>query len=313
MARLICRMLRENAGRLPGDPVAGRTGRFAPPAPKLPTEEDALRGLRALPPFSAAAVHLFKLVAQEDIPFRTLADALRSDAPLSAATLRIANSALFGSRIPVIGVLHAIAMLGLNRVRSMVTTAALTDFANAGRGTPAVVRCWRHNLACALICEEIARKTKLERDFAYTAGLLHDIGRLAMMRAWLARYSALLDSANPDPGELLDLESREFGIRHTRAGSILITEWKLPVIFAEIASHHHDPPVPEQADVAALVGFACSLANSVGFGVTPPPAAGTAVPECIHHSVFTEIVADTLDDLAMRLAERVNELECCLT
>jgi hypothetical protein len=152
----------------------------------------------------------------------------------------------------------------------------------------------------------------LERDFAYTAGLLHDIGRLAMMRAWLPRYAALLDSATQDPSALLDLESRESGVCHTSAGSTLIREWKLPDVFAEIALHHHDPQVQGQTDVAELAAFACSLANSVGFGVTPPPAARTAVSECIQHSVFTEIVAGTLDDLGMRLAERVNELECCL-
>jgi putative nucleotidyltransferase with HDIG domain len=265
-----------------------------------------------LPPFSAVAVHLLKLVAQEGIPFRTLADTLRSDAPLSAATLRIANSALFGPRLPVTGVLHAIAMLGLDRVRSMITTAALKNFSYTGRGTAAVVRCWRHNLACALICEEIARKARLERDFAYTAGLLHDIGRLAMMRAWMPRYSALLDSATPDASVLLDLEFREFAIRHTRAGSMLLKEWKLPEVFAEIASHHHDPLAQDRTDVAALVGFGCSLASAVGFGVTPPPAAGQAGAECAQHPVFIEIVSGTLDDLGIRLAERVNELECCL-
>jgi putative nucleotidyltransferase with HDIG domain len=305
-------MLTENPRRLPNDPVAGRAGRFAPPAAKFPTEEDALRALRALPPFSAVAVHLLKLVAQEGIPFRTLADTLRSDAPLSAATLRIANSALFGPRLPVTGVLHAIAMLGLDRVRSMVTTAALKSFTSAGRGTAAVVRCWRHNLACALICEEIARKARLERDFAYTAGILHDIGRLAMMRAWMPRYSALLDSANADTSAQLDLEFREFGIRHTRAGSMLLREWKLPVVFAEIANHHHDPLVQEQADVASLVAFACSLATAVGFGVSPAHAAGGAGTESIRHPVFTDIVAGMMDDLGIRLAERVNELECCL-
>ena len=265
-----------------------------------------------MPQFSAVAVHLLKLVAQDGIRFRALADTLRADAPLTAATLRIANSALFGPRLPVTGVLHAIAMLGVDRVRSLVTTAAVKGFTGAGRGTPAVVRSWRHSLACALICEEIAGKTNMERDSAYTAGILHDIGRLAMLRAWLPRYAALLDSATQDPGALLDLEFREFGICHTRAGSMLIGEWKLPDVFAKIAKHHHDPQVPDQTDVAALAAFACSLANSVGFGVTPPPAAGTAVSECLRHSVFTEILAGTSGDLGMRLAERVNELECCL-
>lgn len=215
-------------------------------------------------------------------------------------------------RYPVTGVLHATVMLGIERVRSMVTTAALNDFVGAARGTPAVLRCWRHNLACALICEDIARKASLEHDFAYTAGLLHDVGRLAMIRAWLPRYAALLDSAKSDPGALLELEAREFGIRHTRAGFLLVKEWKLPAVFAEIVDRHHSPQPPEQADVAALVRFACSLADSLGFGVTPPPAAEEAGPECIPHPVFTEIVTGRLGDLGAQLAERISELESCL-
>ena len=73
-----------------------------------------------MPPFSAVAAHLLKLVAQEGIEFRKVADTIRADAPLSADVLRIANSALFGPRYPVTGVLHAAVMLGIERVRSMV-------------------------------------------------------------------------------------------------------------------------------------------------------------------------------------------------
>jgi putative nucleotidyltransferase with HDIG domain len=271
-----------------------------------------LRALRALPPFSAVAAYVLKLVARDGVEFRKVAETIKTDAPLSADTLRIANSALFGPRFPVTGVLHATVMLGIERVRSVVTTAALKGFVGAARSAPAVVRCWRHNLACALICEEVARKASLDRDFAYTAGLLHDLGRLAMIRTWLPRYAPLLDSAKPDPLALLDMESREFGIRHTRAGFMLIREWKLPAEFAEIADRHHAAQPQEQTDIAALVRFACSLADSVGFGVTHPPADGEPQPECLLHSVFTGVVDSRLGGLGTRLAERINELECCL-
>jgi putative nucleotidyltransferase with HDIG domain len=225
--------------------------------------------------------------------------------------LRIANSALFGPRYPVTGVLHAAAMLGIDRVRSMVTTVALKDFVGKARKTPAVSRCWRHNLACAIVCEDIARKSRMDRDFAYTSGLLHDIGRLAMIRAWLPRYAVLLDAAS-DSEALLQLEFDGFGIRHTRAGYLLVKGWRLPNAFAEIADRHHasQPATPD--DMAALVQFGCSLADRLGFGVAGQPAAQTGDPQAGPPPAFEELVAGNLESLGVRVAEHINELECCL-
>jgi len=264
-----------------------------------------------LPPFSAVGAYLLKAVGQEDVAFRKVADIIKADAALSADMLRVANSALFGPRYPVTGVLHAAAMLGIDRVRSMVTTVALKDFVGKARKTAAVSRCWRHNLACAIVCEEIARKSRMDGDFAYTAGLLHDIGRLAMIRAWMQRYAAILDAA-PDSASLLQMEFEGFGIRHTRAGYILVKGWRLPSAFAEIADRHHSvqPGIPD--DVAALVHFGCSLADRLGFGVAGQPGAQTEEPQSGPPSIFEEFVTGNLENLGVRVAEHVNELECCL-
>jgi putative nucleotidyltransferase with HDIG domain len=194
-----------------------------------------------LPPLSLVATYLLQQVSTENIAFRKVADVIRTDAPLSADMLRIANSALIGPRFPVTGVLHSLAMLGLDRVRSLATTAALKNLIGPADGTPALRRCWRHNLACAFLAEEAAGKSGLDRDLAYTAGLLHDIGRLVMMSAWRNRYSSFLDSAKPDAPGLLPLERQEFGIPHTRAGFALVRDWRLPGIFAEIADRPQEP------------------------------------------------------------------------
>ncbi len=301
----------ETTRQLPRVPVAGRWAPGLPPN-AVPSEEEAVRVLRALPPFSAVAAHLLKAVAQEDVAFRKVADFIKTDAALSADMLRIANSALFGPRYPVTGVLHAAAMLGVDRVRSLVTTVALKDFVGKARGAPAVSRCWRHNLACAILCEEIARKGRMDRDFAYTAGLLHDIGRVAMMRAWMQRYAAMLDAAAPDSAAILQMEFEGFGIRHTRAGYLLVKGWRLPSAFAEIADRHHstEPEIPN--DVAALVHFGCSLADRLGFGVAGQPASEDAEPRAGPPAAFEEFVPGNLEDFGSRLAEHVNELECCL-
>src|ERR1017187_5195513 len=256
----------------PLPPLRGRavkpSSRPAPPVPQPPSSDDALRTLRTLPPLSLVATYLLQQVSKENISFRKVSDVIRTDAPLSADMLRVANSALFGARFPVTGVLHALAMLGLDRVRSLITTVALKNLIGSATRATALGRCWRHNLACAFVAEEAARKADLDRDFAYTAGLLHDVGRLTMMSAWRTRYAALLDAAKADQVALLAAERLEFGIPHTRAGFALAQDWKLPGIFGEIADRHHDAPPEGVVYVMAVVHFSCRFADTLGFGVT---------------------------------------------
>ncbi|MGA2267919.1 MAG: HDOD domain-containing protein [Bryobacteraceae bacterium] len=283
---------------------------IAPSHPKPPTADEALRVLRALPPFSAVARHVLQLVSREDIAFRKLAESIKADAALGADMLRVANSAFFGSRYPVTGVLHAIAMLGLDRIRSLVTTVALKNYTNPACGRAALARCWRHNLGCALISEQIARRTGVDTDFAYTAGLLHDIGRLAMIAAWPERYTALLDSAMCEPLHVLELERQELGIDHARAGHFLINDWKLPSELAAIAERHHAPLVEGLGDGAIVVHLSCPLADRLGFPAAGQLAAEDPGPEADLPPRFRESIGD-LDDLRLWVAERINAFECC--
>jgi putative nucleotidyltransferase with HDIG domain len=282
--------------------------------PKPPTLDEALKALRALPPLSVVATYLLQEVSKDSLAFRKVADVIRTDAPLSAGLLRIANSALMNTRFPITGVLHAIAMLGLDRVKSLITTAALKQLIGPTDGIPALLRCWRHNLACAFVAEEAAGPTGLDRDFLYTAGLLHDIGRLVMMSAWRTRYAAFLDSTKLDPTELLPVERQEFGIPHTKAGNILVQDWKLPVVFAEIADRHHLAPAPEAAvDGLAVVQFSCAFADTLGFSATRPPfTLFAAEPEQDPPPPLRDLIPGNLTDIHSRVAERINALECCL-
>jgi putative nucleotidyltransferase with HDIG domain len=252
-------------------------------------------------------MYLLQQLSQDNVGFREVADVIRTDAPLGTDLLRLANSALSGRRFPVTGIRHALAMLGLDRVRSLITTVALRKLIGPAGGTPALQRCWRHNLACAFLAEEAARNTDLDRDFAYTAGLLHDIGRLSMMSAWRAPYAALLDSAKPE--DLLSLERQQFGIPHTRAGFALAQNWKLPAIFGEIADHHHDPPPEGVIDAIAVVHFGCQFADTLGFGVSGQPAAER---EPGQPSPLRPLIAGSLEDAASRVAERIKEFESCV-
>jgi putative nucleotidyltransferase with HDIG domain len=292
------------------DPSEGRKKHEAqPPAAKPPvlTKSAALQAIGALPPLSTVAIQLQRLT-EDDADMRTVANAISVDPGLSADVLRMANSALFGARHTVPGVLHAIVMLGLDRVKALVFTAAFMRFANPARSEGTMKRCWRHSVACALISDEISSRANTDRDVAYTAGILHDIGRLAMLRLWKIPYGSLLDAAVPGDAEILEREHAEFAVTHTEAGGYLLRRWRLPQALTAAAEHHHDAAAPPIREPAGAVHCACALADAVGF-----PAAGgpcEAAPDAF--PALQGLIPGNLEDLQFRVATRMNALEVWL-
>jgi hypothetical protein len=134
----------------------------------------------------------------------------------------------------------------------------------------ALEKCWRHTLASALLCRELAQAAALPRDRAYSYGLLHDIGRLGLLVAYPEEYAAVLRAADRDAISLLDAEKRRFGVDHCEAGRALVEQWKLPPEFQVIAGRHHDPPSGAPFDSLTVAHLACRLADTLGYAVVPP-------------------------------------------
>src|SRR3979411_2520743 len=100
------------------------------------------------------------------------------DAAFTADVLRLANSPLVGMRGEIKSVMQAVMMLGLERIKALATTLSLRAFLTTAGSSAALLASWRHNLATAIVCERLARILVLDGDSCYTAGLVHDIGRL---------------------------------------------------------------------------------------------------------------------------------------
>src|ERR1041384_3372278 len=119
-----------------------------------------LRALLRIPPLSPVAAKLYAL-KEHDADIRKIAGLISSDPSLSTLVLRLVNSPLFGVRHPVTGVLQAAALLGFDRLRALSTTAALRMLVKPS-SSPALTRCWRHSVACALATRELAKKTSFD-------------------------------------------------------------------------------------------------------------------------------------------------------
>jgi putative nucleotidyltransferase with HDIG domain len=125
---------------------------------------------------------------------------------------------------------------------------------------------WRHNLACALIAAQLASAGFLDKDTAYTAGVLHDIGRLGLAAVRPKEYAALLGTHKGSSASVLQAERELFGTDHCEIGGRLIADWNLPADFAAIVSDHHAPRAADGSwCMADLVNASCRMADAAGF------------------------------------------------
>ena len=231
--------------------------------------ERTLAALDRLPPFPPVATRLLGRLGRQDANFRQIADLVGSDAALTAQVLRVANSPLVGGW-NVTSILAAITLMGIDRLSSLVVTLTLCRVIRPVSKLPALRRLFRQNLAVALLCQEEAPRFDLEPEFAYTAGLLHDLGVLALLLAFPRDYAPLLDRST-GIAELLLEERRIFDTDHMDAGALVARNWNLPDAFHPVIGTHHRPST--QPPLIILVSEAISRAEAAGFSLLDLPAA----------------------------------------
>src|SRR5271157_1981896 len=188
-------------------------------------------------PFPAIALKALRLMSGTDTSLLELCNLIRSDPAFSTAILRIANSPLVAFSKNITSVVQASMLLGFQRLRSVVITVGLKAYLKDSF-TPLMRACWHHSVACAIIAERSAKCRFLDKDFAYTAGILHDIGRVALAAVMPAAYARVIERGADRPLDLLASERELCGIDHCQAGRSLAISWNLPEAFLEIAACH---------------------------------------------------------------------------
>jgi putative nucleotidyltransferase with HDIG domain len=266
-----------------------------------------------LPPFPVIATRILSLLSRNDVGMKPLSDLITADVSLSAEVIRLANSIEWGIRSEVTSLLHALALLGVDRVKGLAFTVAIRNYMSRALHYPSLRACWRHNLACALLCDELASQLLLDLPPAYTAGMLHDIGRLALCAAFPERYAGFAEQDEGDPSERLGRERAVFGIDHCELGLRLARQWGLPALFHPvIAEHHHVPaasPGPPRFDLTNLVRVSCLVADHLGFGATPGAAAEQMqIVESLPDWELGRLLCDW-QAVQFRIALRVNALD----
>jgi HD-like signal output (HDOD) protein len=264
-----------------------------------------------LPPFPQVALQLLQMANNENVQLHQLSNLISSDPAFASEVLTIANSLLYAPRFPASSVLQAIAVLGANNLQGLCLTVGVRAFMGKTLKQPAMRAIWRHNLACALIADQLASVGFMDRDIAYTSGVMHDIGRLALAVIRPKEYSLLLGSHSGPPASILEAEREIFGWDHCEAGRQLIIDWKLPAEFEAIVAEHHAPRQKDGSwNMADLINVSCRMADTAGFPAFPGCEA-TPFPDLLEELPARErrLFHTEIEPLTQEIARKIDAVE----
>jgi len=235
------------------------------PPPAAPVDRRMFANLdrvESLPTLSDTTLRALSLCNNPDATLADMMAVICRDGVLAAALLKLANGAVYGKGVTDVS--HAVVRLGLNGCGKVIAAAGLAQlFAQlppeVRRPTDGVLR---HSLFVGGMATAVARKLRLGLGGEeFTAGLLHDIGRVALCVHAPDLYVPLLDSPADEP-DVRPRERHTFGTDHCMVGMLFANRNGLPACIARTIRHHHDPAAEtEHRALTAVVAFADGVAN----------------------------------------------------
>lgn len=231
--------------------------------------EAILARVASLPPMPATAARLARRLGDPEVPLAELVEEIRYDPGLTATMLRLANSVAFGLPRAVRSAQEALVRLGTKRVFQLAVASTFREVLGAAVNGYALPpgELWRHAVAVALVSERLALQGGgVPLEVAFTAGLLHDVGKIVLGSFVAGEFPALEEMQ----GEGFDLAEQEvLGVDHAEAGAEIMTRWDLPSELVETARYHHRPDAAEQwlllVDVVHVADAVC-LMQGIGAG-----------------------------------------------
>ena len=227
------------------------------------TADMVLAKIRQLPSLPAVVLELLASLDDEDADTEVLARKISQDQGLVVKTLRVANSSFYGLQGQVETIQDALVVLGFRQLRTLVVAASVNARIPGAEQDPALNRAfWQHGLLVGLCARQLAGACGRNAEGAFTAGLLHDLGRMALGGCFAAEYREVEVYRKAQDCYALEAEAAVLGIDHAAVGGALAERWNLPLSLRQAIALHHAPQ--ESADpAAALIHVADVMAHAL--------------------------------------------------
>ncbi|GAB1370337.1 HDOD domain-containing protein [Candidatus Kapaibacterium sp.] len=217
----------------------------------------------------AVVTKILELLEKDEVDIRAVSGLIETDAPLTLKLLRVANSPLYALRSEVNSIHQAILHLGINRLTNIVIGVSIFSkfFITKNKAINTLLEdFWWHSSCVGMISKSMATKTgKFFKEVEFLGGLLHDIGKLAMIQFDVDKYLEVIRLVEEENHSDHQAEEIVFGTNHTLVGSEIAKLWKLPSELQDIIKYHENiQELYRNKELVAFVRLADLLAEVWG-------------------------------------------------
>ncbi len=217
---------------------------------------DAIYGqIDALPSLPAIVTNVLQVTGDPESSANDLMQAILPDQSMCATILKIANSAFFGLPRQVGTLEKAVMVLGFHEVKNIVLgKAVFNSFKELNiNNKKSIDSFWEHSFTCGLAAKILAERINLAPSEMFIAGLIHDIGKLAMLLTFPNIYSHLLQTSTGNRRHNREKEVELFFISHDEVALRILKRWLFPTRLIEAVGFHHHPQKSAQHQLLSIV------------------------------------------------------------
>jgi len=260
------------------------TRRTLPPPDSLPPEEASAPAKEpnrdflekfidqdiALPEIPSIVIELNEVISDPLSTADQMAQVINKSPSLTALLLKIVNSSFYGLPSRVDRVSLAVTLIGTRELSSLALGISILSIFKSIPSSLLTMRSFlKHSLACGIIARLLAaQKSMRQTEQMFTAGLLHDIGRLILFIYFPEEALGCLRRARQTSDRLYQVEKKRLGCHHAQIGKYLLNRWRLPLFIENTVCFHHEPADAPDPVPAAIVHVADLLVNALGIGTS---------------------------------------------
>jgi HD-like signal output (HDOD) protein len=229
--------------------------------------QQLINKIEDLPTLPAVAMAVNRMLQDVNAPIEKMVSMLEKDPSLALKLLRLVNSSFYGFKSRITSLRHAVTLMGYSTVQNAVVTISVIDCLKIGSALNGfkASQFWIHSIGVAVLCRYLAARTKLaEPDEAFTAGLVHDIGKIVLVNHFTHEFAILMEKVSADETTFYASEKHCDTYPHNLIGGHLARRWMLPEALQTAIRHHHGSQ--DQAasmSLAHLVAVADTLINVI--------------------------------------------------
>jgi putative nucleotidyltransferase with HDIG domain len=253
-----------------------------------------IEGIKDLPTLPTVTMEVNRLLKNVETPIEQLVELLEKDQAMVLKILRLVNSSFYGFKSKISSLRHAVTLMGYNTVQNAVVVVSVIDsLSMSGRlkGFD-ITDFWTHSIRVAVMSRHLAFLARLsDPEDAFTAGLIHDIGKVVLVNHFPDVFITVVESAAADGISFFDAEKKYGTYPHNLIGNVLARKWMLPESLTSAVRFHHNDNIHDVEATTGLVTVADMLVNLMD-GVEGNRLRPGAIPSVVRDPI-TEILKDS--------------------